>query len=75
MPKSTNHKDLYDRTYENGREIAIVRTEMRGMKDDIKDIKNNHLKTLDKKIDRIGWLLILSLGGLATNLAVQLLGK
>ena len=75
MPKSTNHKDLYEKTYENGREIAIVRTEMRGMKDDIRDIKDNHLKALDKKIDRISWLLVLSLSGLATNLAVQLLGK
>ena len=75
MPKSTNHKDLYEKTYENGREIAIVKTEIRGIKDDIKDIKDNHLKSLDKKIDRIGWLLILSLGGLATNLAFQLLGR
>ena len=75
MPKSTNHKDLYDRTYENGREIAIVKTEIKGIKADIQDIKDNHLKSMDKKIDRIGWLLILSLGGLATNLAVQLLAK
>ena len=75
MPQPTNHKDLYDRTYENGREIAIVKTEIRAIKDDVRDIKDNHLKTMDKKIDRIGWLLILSLGGLATNLAVQLLGK
>ena len=74
MPKSTNHKDLYDRTYENGRELAIVKTEIRDIKDDIRDIKDNHLYTINKKIDRMTWWLILLLGGIVSSLVLQLLG-
>ena len=39
----------------------------------VTEIKDNHLVHIEEKLDRIGWLIVLSLGGLAVDLALKLL--
>jgi hypothetical protein len=70
-----NNKDLYDRTTENAKAIAVLRSEVRDIKEDISNLKTNDLHELNKKVDRLNWWLVLLLGGLAVNLAVLLLEK
>lgn len=74
MPNNiSNHKDLFDRTYENGKRIAVVESKLDDIKDNLHDIKNNDLYHLKKKVDRINWWLVLLLGGVASSLAIQLI--
>lgn len=70
-----NNKDILARTYENAKAIAVLRSECKDIKEDIADIKDNHLKELNSKIDRLQWWIVLAIGGLAVNLAVLLLER
>ena len=71
LNSSNNHKDLYNRTFENGKAIAVVGTEVKELRVDIKDIKDNHLKTLEQKLDRITWGIVVLLVSIVTGLALQ----
>lgn len=71
QPPLNNHKDLYNRTFENGKAIAVVRTEIKDLRVDIKDIKDNHLNALDKKMDRITGGIVLVLFSIIAGLAIQ----
>ena len=70
-----NLKDLYERSYENAKAIAVLRSECKDIKGDIADIKDNHIHEINKKLDRLSWWLVLILGGLVVNLALLLIEK
>ena len=70
-----NNRDLYDRTTENAKAIAVLRSEVKDIKEDISNLKTNDLHELNKKVDRLNWWLILVLGGLAVNLAILLIER
>lgn len=64
MPE--NNKQLEHR-------LTVLKTTQDFILLELKDIKNNHLKTIYKKLDRLLWLLLTGLVGIITALIILIL--
>jgi hypothetical protein len=73
--KEPNNKDILERIYENASRIGIVQSEIKDIKSDLSEIKNNHLHGIYRKLDRITWWLVALLGGVVVQLIIYFITK
>lgn len=66
--EGTNGKKLEHR-------LTVLKTSQDFILDEIKDIKDNHLRSIYKKLDRLLWLLLTGLIGIISALLVLILIK
>lgn len=68
---NTNENGTYKLSTE--KRLTTLEQNYLSLKDDISELKNNHLAHLEKKIDRIHWLLVTALVSILTIFIKQML--
>ena len=53
--------------------VAVLETCYKELKEDIEEILTNHLPHLERKVDKMTWLLVITLVGIITELALRII--